>query len=241
MNPLKKNDPYKTSSRLKADARQSLLGNLSICVWSIVICLLLNSVIAGITANVTLPNAVADFIVNFLITLVVSTFTGLIELGLMSIFLDLQFGQIPHFSDLFLCFRNGSDRAVLISLFLNGIPNVLLIPLSLLISIQKPSVTARAVLIILTAVCAVLLIGFMLSYLILPFLFLDFPDLRAAELIRQSRRVMRGHKKRLLYILISFVPLFLLGALSFGIADLWVTAYLCATLAAFYRDLMTAK
>lgn len=241
MNPIKKKDPYKKSSQLKADARQSLLGNLSICIWSIVICLLLNSLILGITANFTLGNAAINFIVNFLITLVVSTFTGLIELGLMSIFLDLQFGQIPHFSELFLCFRNGSDKAVLISLFLNGIPSVLLIPASIMLSVQNLSEAVQIVLVIVQAICLVLQIAFFLNFQILPFLFLDFPNLRARELIRESRRVMKGHKKRLLYIFISFIPLFLLGLLSFGIADLWVLAYFFATLAAFYRDLMTAK
>lgn len=237
----KNNDKYKKSSQLKADARRSLLGNLSISVWSIVICLLLNSLIVGITSNFTLKNAAANFIVNFLITIVVATFTGLIEIGLMSIFLDLQFGQIPHFSDLFFCFRNGSDRAVIVSLFLNGIPNLLLIPVYLLFYVGKPSGVFLIVDGIAAAVCLILLFAFFLNFTVLPFLFLDFPNLRAGELIRQSRRIMHGHRRRLLYILISFIPLYLLSALSFGIAGLWVTAYLCATLAAFYRDLMTAK
>ena len=44
---------------------------------------------------------------------------------------------------------------------------------------------------------------------------------------------------RLLKLYLSFIPLYFLGVLSFGIAGMWVISYSKAAVAAFYRDLMS--
>ena len=53
-----------------------------------------------------------------------------------------------------------------------------------------------------------------------------------------SRKLMSGNKIRLFYIFLSFVPLLLLGLLSCGIALLWVSPYMNATLAEFYMSII---
>ena len=65
------------------------------------------------------------------------------------------------------------------------------------------------------------------------FLLHDFPQYSARELLAMSRRLMTGHKGRLFYIYLSYLPLLLLGVLSCGVAFLWIFPYMNATLAEF--------
>lgn len=49
---------------------------------------------------------------------------------------------------------------------------------------------------------------------------------------------MVHHKGRLFYLYVSFLPLMLLGLLSWGLALLWVIPYMAATEAEFFLDLI---
>ena len=50
--------------------------------------------------------------------------------------------------------------------------------------------------------------------------------------------MIKGHKLRLCKLYLSFIPLYFLGVLSFGIAGMWVISYSRAAVAAFYRDMI---
>ena len=56
-----------------------------------------------------------------------------------------------------------------------------------------------------------------------------------------SHRIMKGHKGRLFYICISFIPLYLLSMLSCGLAVLWIEPYSNTVMANFYMDLMRQR
>ena len=70
------------------------------------------------------------------------------------------------------------------------------------------------------------------------YLLLDYPDLSAKEVLQKSRRLMKKHRLPLLYLELSFLPLWLLSVCSFGFAAFWVYAYRNAALAAFYHRLI---
>jgi hypothetical protein len=52
---------------------------------------------------------------------------------------------------------------------------------------------------------------------------------------------MKGNKGRFIYLLVSFIPLFLLGMLTCCVGFLWIIPYMQATLAQFYLDLVQNK
>ena len=52
---------------------------------------------------------------------------------------------------------------------------------------------------------------------------------------------MKGHKGRLFYIGLSFIPLKLLAILSLGIGFLWVYPYQYMTQTLFFLDLMNPQ
>ena len=69
----------------------------------------------------------------------------------------------------------------------------------------------------------------------------DFPQYSARELLARSRRLMKGHKGRLFYIYVSFLPLILAAILSCGIGLLWLIPYMNATQTEFFLDLIQNK
>ena len=69
--------------------------------------------------------------------------------------------------------------------------------------------------ILLLAAGAIGIIAVRIRYALVAFLFLDYPEYS-----------------------LSFIPLYFLGVLSFGVAGMWVISYSKAAVAAFYRDIM---
>ena len=79
------------------------------------------------------------------------------------------------------------------------------------------------------------------SYRMTPFIVAENPDLKPKEAITLSRAMMDGHKWELFLFELSFLGWRLLGALTFGIADLfWVIPYTRASMAEYYANLRTA-
>ena len=59
----------------------------------------------------------------------------------------------------------------------------------------------------------------------------------ALEAINRSKVMMEGHKADLFVLCLSFIGWLLLGAVTFGIAYIWVGPYIQATLVNFYNDI----
>lgn len=102
--------------------------------------------------------------------------------------------------------------------------------------------TLQSVYMLLMAVCWIIgtavltVINLMLSQAF--YLLQDFPQYSAMELLKMSCHIVKGHKGRLFYITLSFIPLYLLGILSCCIAFLWISPYENTVKANFYMDLM---
>lgn len=70
------------------------------------------------------------------------------------------------------------------------------------------------------------------------YLVLDFPEKNSFEVLRDSFKIIRGHRKRFLYLQLSFFPMYLLMCLSLGIGFLWLFPYYQMSVTLFYLDLM---
>lgn len=69
------------------------------------------------------------------------------------------------------------------------------------------------------------------------YILLDTP-LTGRQALRESMRMMQGHKMRLFMLYLSFLPYLLLVILTLGIASLFVSPYMEASKAEFYEDLL---
>jgi len=75
------------------------------------------------------------------------------------------------------------------------------------------------------------------SYAMTPYIMAEDLEIGADEAITRSKEMMNGHKGELFYLYFSFIGWWLLCALTFGIGSLWLSPYMSAAEANFYRDI----
>ena len=75
------------------------------------------------------------------------------------------------------------------------------------------------------------------KYSMVNYIIAENPGITAREALERSKDIMDGNKFRLFRFYLTFIGWELLVALTFGIASIWVTPYMNASFAAFYRDI----
>lgn len=76
------------------------------------------------------------------------------------------------------------------------------------------------------------------SYILVPFIVAENPDIGANEAVTLSRRLMKGHKWECFMLEMSFLGWDILGALTFGIVDIfYVNPYRLAVLGEYYVNI----
>lgn len=63
------------------------------------------------------------------------------------------------------------------------------------------------------------------------------PGMSAREAINRSKAMMHGHKMDLFVLGLSFIGWAILGAITLGIAYIWIVPYMSATMINFYNDI----
>lgn len=199
---------YKTNRQLRQDAQQALAGK-----WG---------------------TAVLLFILNGLLTLVVSSIpligyagsllTIILNVGFLSFLLKLCCGQKTSASltDLFYGFQCHPGKALLLYLLtiLYMLPGSILYAvlaavflfvsfsgMDMDISYINPAAIIGMVLVllVLTLLFMVYAIYIDLTYGMVYFILLDYPELPVNEIWRRSKQLMKGHRKQYLFLQLSFV------------------------------------
>jgi len=76
-----------------------------------------------------------------------------------------------------------------------------------------------------------------LRYAMVYFIASDHPELGVFQVLEAGKEMMYGHKKKLFWFYLSYIPWLFVGALALLVGLLWSITYLYAGLAAFYDDL----
>ena len=79
------------------------------------------------------------------------------------------------------------------------------------------------------------------SYSMAPFILADNPELTAREALSESKKIMYGHKFDLFVLQLSFFLWYLLGAITLGIAYIYIAPYYEATIINFYNTIKDKK
>lgn len=248
---------YKSCSSLKSEAREVLSGKygsfilMMLIIYSVtfavemVIAMLIAApaIMSNITgndiSNTSLILSIAQLLLNSCLTI----FIGVARAGLALFCLNASCGRRASISDLFYAFYGNFKKSLTLSAAILAPQIILLMPCNILQLIYMDngdiSFLIAACLCYLVGVCIYIPIEIMLSMSF--FLMLDFPQYSAKEILAMSAKVTKGHRGRLFYIELSFIPVFLLAFLSFGIGMLWVIPYTTMTYAIFYLDLMNPE
>ena len=76
-----------------------------------------------------------------------------------------------------------------------------------------------------------------ISYSMAYFVLADNPELSAKEALDESKRITSGHIGDLFVLYLSFIPWVLLGAITYGLALIYVVPYMQTTMANYYLEL----
>lgn len=79
------------------------------------------------------------------------------------------------------------------------------------------------------------------SYAMTPFIMAEHPEMKAKDAITASKNAMKGHKWELFCLSFSFIGWILLAVLTLGIGFIFLSPYMEAAYAAFYRDKISPK
>lgn len=231
---------YKSSAELKAMAKEQLFGKYSTAVGAFLTVSAITFAMSSIPVLMIPQSSIIYMIIYYSVSFIISLFTGIFSSGQAFFYLKIACNQPVSVSDVFFGFKLYPDKALLIQLVLSAASYICTAPALIFQTLYFKSgsaafvLTMSASLIIGSAVLIFVSLLFSQAFYLLQ----DFPGYSSKELLRMSRQIMKGHKGRLFYIELSFVPLFLLGILSCCIAFLWIIPYMNATLANFYMDLV---
>ena len=76
-----------------------------------------------------------------------------------------------------------------------------------------------------------------ISYSMAPYVLADNPNMTAREALRESKKIMQGHKMDYFILALSFFWWFLLIGATFGIAGIYAGPYIQATITNFYNKI----
>lgn len=231
---------YKSSAQLKSLAKGQLLGKYATVIGAFLLTQLIMLVLSALPNFFVDTQTVFGMILQFLITFIISLFAGILSAGQAYIYLKISCNQPCKATDVFYGFSQHPDKALLLQLAISGISTVSALPASVLAYLGS---STRNMMLVLPT-CLLLIAGaitavyFSLTFSQVYYLLLDFPNYSAKQLLTLSMQIMKGNKARLFYITVSFLPLYLLGILSCGVAMLWIIPYVNATMTNFYLDLI---
>lgn len=232
----------KTSSQLKQVARGLMIGKYRNAITVLLACNLILSTMAFFTAptSYTLLGSLFSLVINFIAIL----FESILQVGQYSFYLNIACGQPYQFLDLFTGFKICPDKIIITQVITFLITFLPLLPAIIVFVVSAYSYNMVTIFLL---GCILLILGTILSCWIglrfsqVHYLLLDFPDYSSTELLKLSWKLMKGNAGRLFYLSISFLPLTLIGVLSFGIGLLFVQPYQSMTYSLFYLDLIQSQ
>lgn len=251
---------YQTISAIKDTAKNKLTGKFGSAVLltfanstmlfsvNFIISMIISTIVTVImlvtTGDITsttlsLEAAVVVFIIEYLLTLLCSVFAGVFNTGVALFFLNIASGRTAILANLFYGFHflfKKSLKLSAVTVLTNAICMLPYTFCSFMFTYFSGSWGVYMIVALLLGTLLYLPIQLSLSQAF--FLLLDFPSRSAKELLQTSIRLMKGRKKQLFLIQLSFLPLMLLGTLSFEIGNLWITPYVNMVMALYFLDIM---
>jgi uncharacterized membrane protein len=232
---------FQSSAELKASAKEHLFGHYGTAIGAnlVVVCIIGFLTLASLFLVDT--STIFGTVIYYLLSFAISVFSGLFVSGQCYFYLKISCGYPVTVSDIFYGFKLCPDKALTMQLFITAICYIAQLPMSV-IGYQMNSEQSSSALMLPYSLAVILFyaVSILLSLIYQQAFYLlhDFPQYSAGELLHMSRKLMSGHKGRLFYIYVSFIPLILLGLLSCGIGLLWVSSYMSATRTEFFLNII---
>ena len=228
---------YRTRAELKDHAKECLVGRFGLLIRVFILSIFLTLLVFSISGSLFPGTTIDSILLGEAASLIVSAFTGLFSVGSAYIYLKLARGGDASLSDMFYAFTNNFQTSLGVSFLLGLISSIPTLTMLFLDLYHLSTGTADFVS---TSICVfVAVILYFLLHLFTAqceYLLIDEPEKSVREIFSMSAKLMTGNKKRLLLLILSFLPITFLAALSL-IGVLWIIPYVSMTYALFYLEL----
>ena len=233
---------YRTTAELKSMARGRMLGNYGVAVSAFLLLEGIYLIVSQIITYVVDVNSAMGMIMYGAISIIINLIGVVFMVGETAIYLKLACGSKASALDVFSGFQTHPDKAIWVELSVLARMLATLVPAMIagglyFITGQKSDILLVVVALALIAGavgCIYIRIATSQCYYIL----LDFPEYSAKEVLALSHKLMQGHMWHYVGIVVSFIPIMLLGMLSLFIGMLFIYPYYRMTMTEFYLDIV---
>ena len=194
-------------SELKQNAKDQLKNNWGLAIGIIIVWTLISSI-----PNLLVEIDSESFAISIIIPIITLVITGPLTIGQCKFFINLANRSNPKFSDLWYGFNN-MLRAIGVTLLVGVI------------------VFIGTILFIIPGI----ILAFMYSQVY--YIMAENPEMSIMNCLKESSRIMKGHKMDLFILELSFIGWGILMVITLGIAGLYVLPYYNATLTNFYLEI----
>ncbi len=219
-------------AQLKASARNSLNGHYSFLIAVHVT----NSIIVSLF-YVLMPIAI--------LMPITSLIAQLFSFHICRIYLMTFYGKKTSIKDLFLGNPNRAKemQTIYAACIITLIQFLCMLPSNILSYTKIANNSPFGFLLYCITLAAGLALYYYIYLRLFPIYYLvaDCPGETITETLKMAVFISKGHRFRLFYLIVGFLPLFLLSLLSFGLGLLWVIPYMQATLTHYYLNLTASK
>ncbi len=229
-----------TSPQLKANAREHLTGRYGVVIIAYMIASLITNIPSLVISYTVNTSTRAGNLINICVTLILNFILTIFLVGQNHICLRYARGKeaVPV-SEMWYGFRGRADE-IIITCFLYFI-RLLICYVPFIASLKCYQQAYSPILfgsltVIFFIFMIVMWIKLELDYGLIFFLIIDYPEESPRKLLQHSRQLMKGNRGRLFYLQISFIGMYMLVLLSFGLAMFWVYPYTRMTFTEFYLD-----
>ena len=257
---------YATSAELKRAAKDQLFGKLGTVIGAFIVHMLvyLPVIYASTYFPIDTPLWLA---LSFLLDIVISLYGGILAYGSDFLFLKVATGDDIAVTDLFYGFKNDTAKVLALKVIPIVITTVAQVPYFLMTKTMlalMPDMNSMMQMIYSGQIDEVeamseKLMPVMLLYLLVFFLYiivlivvnvlfsqtlftaLDYPNLGVKETFKKSFKLIKGNWGKYIYIMLSFIPWYVLGLFTFYTGLAWAIPYMRTTMANFYLDLVKNK
>ena len=225
---------YASSRELKNIARDKMLGQYGTTIGAFLFMRFILIMLLGLCSSMFGQHRIMMTIAAFIITL----FEGIFTYGELSIYLKISVGMPTQSMDVFSAFRGSADRAIkarliLVAIVYGGL--YIFLGIDYLCGMMQP-MTGNAVEAVFGTVILIICIWLFLTYSQVMYFMQDFSSISVKDACIRSRKLMQGNRLTLLLMYLSFIPIYIVGVLSFMVGIYFIHPYVKMTLTEFYLD-----
>lgn len=225
---------YKKINELKDISREKMLGKYGTAIGAFLFMRGLMWFVTDLSRAVANPDGLIFAAILFIIALI----EGVFIFGEQKIYLKIARYQETRMNDMFSVFKADADRAILarfIMMFMTYAPIVVAAyAIRYGITYKATMIPAIGIAVLMGVISVTLYLNYSQAVLLL----LDNTSLGVMAAYKESRRLMKGRKLALLWVIVSFVPLHIIGVISFMAGEVFIHPYYKLTLTEFYLELV---